>query len=90
MTAPTHDGEGKPIDLAALYYIEDARQIVGNCMMFWGVPSGYDCELDRCRKYTGAEIARAICRTTDVPWRVEHIEAHVVRHVRRDMLRRST
>lgn len=81
----THDGLGDPIIDNALYYVQDTRQIVGNCMSFWCPKgAGYTCELDQAGLYTGAQVAGM--RAEDRPWPRAYILANVVRHVRVDLL----
>jgi hypothetical protein len=81
----TTDGTGAAIDLNALYYVQDTRHVVGNCALWWRVDrAGYTCDLDKAGKYNGAEAAQM--RESDVPWPVVHVEAHVIRHVRADVV----
>lgn len=80
------DGCGQPISDEAMYYIQDARQIVGNCALWWcHEGAGYTTELDEAGKFSGA-FARSL-RDTDVPWPVRVVESAAVRHVRTDRLR---
>lgn len=66
-----------------LFYILDARQIVGNCAMFWCPGgAGYTCELDKAGKYTRAEAFGK--RPTDIPVECAVAEAAAIRHVRVD------
>ena len=86
--APKRDGHKQPLIADAIYYVEDSRQIIGNCMLFWCAEAkGYTCNLAEAGKYTGTEVMGM--RDTDIPWPVEFIEAHTVVHVRRDALRRN-
>ncbi len=79
----TTDGTGTPLDPAALYYVQDARQVVGNCGSWWAPNgAGYVCSLDDAGKYTGDEVKSL--RETDVPWPIAHVEKHLVRHARVD------
>lgn len=78
------DGTGRELDPEALYYVQDTRQVVGNCGLWWRAErAGYSCNLDEAGKYTGEEAARM--RDTDVAWPIAHVEANVVRHVRVDV-----
>ena len=80
------DGCGEPVVDANLYYVADARQVVGNCILWWcWQGKGYTCELGRAGWYTGAEV-RAM-RDTDQPWPIGYVDARTVTHVRRDRLR---
>lgn len=85
--APIKDGLGVELDDDALYYLQDTRQKVGNCMLFWGVKDrGYTCQLDDAGKYTGSE-ARDRCRDGDhKAWPCGFIERNAVRHVRADSI----
>lgn len=77
------DGLGNPIVDDALYYVQDARSVVGNCGSWWAPNgAGYVCCIDDAGKYTGERVRSM--RDTDVPWPIEHVLAHVVRHVRVD------
>lgn len=85
---PPKDGLGAEIDPEALYYLQDTRQKVGNCMMFW-CPNGggYTCQLDEAGEYTGAEaLDRVRSGDTEKAWPVRFIERAAVRHVRADSI----
>lgn len=84
-TVKTHDGAGQPIADEALYYVQDGRQIVGNCAMFWGKPpgNGYVCDLREAGLYSGERVRSM--RTTDIPWPMDLVLAQVVWHVRGDV-----
>lgn len=71
----------------ALYYLQDTRQNVGNCMLFWcPQDKGYTCQLDDAGKYTGPE-ARSRCNDgTHKAWPCGFIERNAVRHVRADSI----
>ena len=72
-----------------MYYVEDTRSIVGNCMLWWGPNrNGYTTELDSAGLYTAGQVQGM--RPTDVGWPKEFVEVHVVKHVRRDVLRGET
>lgn len=77
------DGLGNLIDDDTLYYVQDARSVVGNCGSFWAPDGGgYVCCIDDAGKYTGKQVRSM--RDTDVPWPIDHVLKHVVRHVRVD------
>jgi len=77
------DGLGNTIVDDALYYVQDARSVVGNCGSWWAPNgAGYVCSIDDAGQYTGADV-RSL-RETDVPWPIDHVMKHVVRHVRVD------
>lgn len=79
----THDGLGVPLAPEREYYVQDTRNQVGNCALWWGKErSGYTTELDRAGIYKGFDCMRL--RPTDVPYPREIVEANVVRHVRCD------
>lgn len=63
-----------------LYYILDARSVVGNCALWWAPDGrGYVCDLRQAGKYPrGAE------RSTDIFIPCDVAEAAVVHHVRQD------
>ncbi len=81
---PKTDGRGQPIVADALYYVQDTRQVVGNCILWWAKDgAGYCCNLPDAGEYTGVRCARL--RHTDVPWPVDYVRAHTVVHVRGDV-----
>lgn len=66
-----------------LFYIRDTRQIVGNCVLWWGINrAGYTTELDKAGKYTEDET-RGL-RETDVPIPCEVADKAATIHVRAD------
>lgn len=86
MSKQKRDGCGNPIDPDALYYVEDTRGLVGNCMSLWCPDGkGYTCELDAAGWYKGHEVTSM--RDTDVPWPMSLLERSAIRHVRMDSLR---
>ena len=79
----TTDGTGAPLIDDALYYVQDARSVVGNCGSWWAPKgNGYVCSIDEAGKYTGKRVRSM--RDTDVPWPVAYVEQHAVRHCRID------
>jgi len=73
--APT----AQTVDLGAerMFYIQDTRQFVGNCPMWWGPNgSGYVTRLDEAGRYTEQEaIKQNRTRDTDIPWPCAEIDA---------------
>lgn len=68
-----------------LYYVQDNRQYVGNCVLWWAKDhKGYTCDLDRAHVFTKDEMWR-ICgshgRGSDIPWRKDVIDKLIVHHV---------
>lgn len=85
-TTPKRDGYGEFVSPYKKYYIQDTRQIVGNCISWWGVDgNGYVCELDKAGIYDGYDVLRK--RDTDLPWPVEDVVKAAIRHVRSEGLR---
>lgn len=81
------DALGHKIDDNALYYVQDARQVVGNCALWWCPQSkGYTCELREAGEYSGREVRSM--RDTDVPWPVAAVREVAVQHVRSEGLAR--
>lgn len=79
----TTDGLGNEIVDDALYFVQDTRSVVGNCGSWWAHNrAGYVCCIDEAGHYSGKDVRTM--RDTDVPWPVEHVLKHVVRHVRVD------
>ena len=74
-----------------LYYIQDSRQMVGNCAIWWRAESqGYTCDLADAGKYTKA-VADQIChsRGSDIAHPVERVDALAQLHVRAAALPRA-
>jgi hypothetical protein len=73
--------------MSKLFYIQDCRQIVGNCAMWWAKnDAGYTCDLDEAGVYTEDEARRRTsdpCRL-DVMRPKDVIDAHILRHFRAD------
>lgn len=86
LVVASRDALGNPLSFEGSYYIEDARQVVGNCVLWWGKNrSGYTCTLDDAGLYTGPETAAIIglrSERTDHAWPEAFILERVVRHVR--------
>ncbi len=80
---PRSDGLGNPLVPDAMYFIQDSRSAVGNCGSWWAPNGqGYSCDIDQAGQYTGEDAASM--RATDVPWPVEYVLKHAIRHVRVD------
>lgn len=78
------DGTGAPIIDDALYYVQDARNRVGNCGSWWAPKgAGYVCDIGSAGLYTGAYVRSM--RDSDVPWPQAYVDERVVRHVRVDV-----
>lgn len=73
--APTAQAVG--LGAERTFYIQDTRQFVGNCPMWWGPNgSGYATRLDEAGRYTEQEaIKQNRTRNTDIPWPCEEIDA---------------
>lgn len=81
------DGTGKPIDPKLYYYIQDTRQHVGNCVLFWREEGqGYTCEFDEAGMFLGDDSRVTGDRDTDVPWPVMLVRASRVTHVDAQLL----
>lgn len=59
-----------------LYYVEDSRYPVGNCVSWWAKDgAGYTCHLDKAHVFTADEIRRrGATRETDHPWPKEVVD----------------
>lgn len=80
------DGTGKPIDEKGSYYIQDTRQVVGNCVLWWRPDgAGYTCDLLDAGVYLGTRAKGK--RDTDVYWPVEVVRKCTIVHVRVERLR---
>jgi hypothetical protein len=83
MGASKTDGLGNDLIDAAEYYVQDARQLVGNCISWWAPKSdGYVCNLEIAGVYRGSHAR--LMRGTDVPWPVAYVRQNAVTHVRGD------
>jgi hypothetical protein len=66
-----------------LYYMRDTRQVVGNCILWWGKNnSGYTCDLDRAEVYP-EDVAMSMhrSRASDVPYPKDLMDSIAYRHV---------
>ena len=74
------------------YYIQDSRQYVGNCLLWW-CPNhgGYTTQIDEAGLYTEEEMNK-ICsnRDTDIAWPQDIVEKSIVKHVRIERLRSNS
>ncbi len=81
---PRLDGIGRALVDDAFYYVQDSRQIVGNCMLWWCPDGkGYACDIRQAGQYPGRAI-----RDLDevhVGWPVEFVLENISQHVRRDI-----
>ncbi len=70
-----------------LYYIQDARHVVGNCTLWWAIDAnGYTCDLDKAGLFD-EEFIKTLRENTDIPYPQKAVERAVVRHVRIESLR---
>lgn len=71
------------------YYVQDARQHVGNCVLWWGKDrQGYTCDLDRAHVFTKEEaFAQMRRRSTDKAWPKAMIDAKSYRHFDMQLLK---
>lgn len=63
-----------------MYYVQDARNYVGNAVLWWGLnSSGYVCDINRAQKYTKDEIIKRFGngRETDIIWPASHVESAI-------------
>lgn len=68
------------LDENDMYYVQDARSYVGNCVLWHGLKnSGYVCGIKEAHKYTKQEIVAQFIdgRDTDIIWSAKHIEQHI-------------
>jgi hypothetical protein len=69
-----------------LYYVQQTNQVVGNCMLLWGIASqGYTTEVSKAGLYTKEDVQGM--RKTDIGWPKEVIERNVTTHIRADTIR---
>jgi hypothetical protein len=70
-------------DEQQLYYLQDSRQFVGNCMLWWRKGgAGYCCDLAEAGLFTKEEAYRQhAMRETDVPWPKAYIDTRAALYV---------
>ncbi len=77
------DATAQAVDLGPepMFYIQDTRQFVGNCPVWWAPNGGgYVTRLDEAGRYTEQEaVKQNRTRDTDVPWPCAEIDA-IARH----------
>jgi hypothetical protein len=67
-----------------MYYVQDARNYVGNAVLWWGLGGGgYVTDLKKAQKYTKAEIVKEFGdgRDTDKIWPASHVEKAIREYV---------
>ena len=69
-------------DTPKLFYLQDARQYIGNDVLWWQDGGGYTCNID-CAEVMSREQAfhRHNSRETDVPWPKLYVDAKISRVV---------
>lgn len=74
------------IDDDEMFYVLDARTVVGNCAMFWASDGrGYVCDLAKAGLYRREDLPR--CRDTDIAVPAGVAKRLAVTHVRIEALR---
>jgi len=69
-----------------LYYIQDTRSVVGDCVLWWGPDgNGYTLNIERAGLYTYKQASSH--RETDVPWPKSMVDSLISSHVHIDSLR---
>lgn len=69
-----------------LYYVQDTRSYVGNCVLWWGKDRrGYVCCIDEAGLYTADEVRGM--RPTEIGWPREVVERNAKRFVDHQDLR---
>lgn len=74
-----------------LYYLQDKRTYVGNCVLWWAKgKAGYTSNLNEAHMFTKDEAFRQHeCRETDLPWPKAYIDARSAPTVDMQKIRRS-
>lgn len=63
------------------YYLQDSRQYVGNCMLWWRKGAeGYTTDLAEAMVIEEHELL-LYTRDTDIPWPKDYIDAAAAQHV---------
>lgn len=58
------------------YYIQDSRQFIGNCALFWKAGGGYTPNIDEAEEFTFDEAMKHHQnRDTDIGWEKEYIQS---------------
>lgn len=50
------------------YIIQDTRNYIGNCIMWWSKSGGYTTSWHEALEFTADELERINLRDTDKPW----------------------
>jgi hypothetical protein len=62
------DGFGHALKPGVMYFVQDARQYLGNAVSLWGINGqGYTSDVNAAGLYTADQCA-GMDRETDVPW----------------------
>lgn len=70
-----------------LYYLQDNRQIVGNCALWWAKKdNGYTCEIRKAETYTKEEALSRCRKGVEKAYLKRDIDALTVTHVRQEPL----
>lgn len=60
-----------------LFYLQDARHLVGNAVIWWAKDyGGYTCDLRKAHVFKETELAGFDLRSTDVPWPKEFVDTN--------------
>ncbi len=66
-------GSGEP-----LFYMQDARTMVGNCMLWWAKDgAGYVCDIRQAHVYTLDEVTKRTWRCTDIAWDKAYTDSRI-------------
>lgn len=80
---------GQSTDDTELYYIQDTRQVVGNCVLWWAKDdNGYTCELSKAGLYTREQALRRCREGVDRAFLKSEIDSIAILHVRAEPLHR--
>ncbi|MEY1661557.1 hypothetical protein [Isoalcanivorax beigongshangi] len=57
------------------FYLQDSRDYVGNCVVWWRRGGGYTTRLDEAEKFSRDKaMGQHRCRETDIPWPCSEVE----------------
>lgn len=62
----------KAVTVMIKFYVQDKRQYVGNCIMWWRDGGGYTPKLDDAEVFTGDALPTD--RETDVAWPKDYVD----------------
>jgi hypothetical protein len=73
-----------------LYYLQDSRNYVGNCILFWKKGGGYTTDLEEAELFSAlGAFAQNNSRDTDIVWDAKYMESKATKTVDSQSIRRA-